>query len=182
MIKLAMLLMPNMEITEALGSRDYLLRAGIDVTLISPYSSCILQKIEIKADLIINDSCDFSHYDGLVIPGGSYVQALRKLKNKDYQTILSLIKKFNANNRLIAVICAAPLFLKDIDLLSAPFCGYPGIEELATNPLFTLSDSITSGNIITSKAVSTIIPFALSIFRYFKIDTANIINTTYINK
>lgn len=145
---------------EATCPIDLLRRAEVEVVTASCESEievCGRSGIVIRADQFFRDS-DLIQFDLLVLPGGPAIFELRK--NKSF---LQLIKDFSDMHRPIAAICAAPLLLQDLGLLTGKrITGHESIR----NELPGLDNDqavIKDGKIITSRGAGTAIEFGLSL-------------------
>jgi 4-methyl-5(b-hydroxyethyl)-thiazole monophosphate biosynthesis len=148
-----------MEDAESIFTRDLLIRVGIEVSSISIFEHIVTAyKIDTIPNLIYDTKNNYDEYSFLVIPGGKYVTQV-------YETqfwIRELILKFRNKNKLICAICAAPLFLSDLNILGKYTC-FKGIEKLITSGKFTNSIVEYDNNIITAKSAGFIIEFASKI-------------------
>lgn len=156
------LLANGFEDTEALTTRDVLLRAGLKVTTASINNNNIVASsfgITLLADTLLSNIKDFSNYDFIVLPGGG----------KGTQNLIdsSLVKDtlidFYQKNKLICTICAAPSVLGKYGFLKNKkytcFAGFnSGIEGN-----FTGNEIEIDGNIITGRSMMYSIDFGLTI-------------------
>ncbi|MBE0662984.1 MAG: type 1 glutamine amidotransferase [Bacteroidales bacterium] len=67
---------------------------------------------DFKSDALIDDA-DPSRYDALILPGG-VINSDRLRRNK---AAIEIVKKFNAEKKLIAAICHGPQLLIEADLV-----------------------------------------------------------------
>ena len=145
---------------EATCPIDLLRRAEVEVVTASCESEievCGRSGIVIRADQFLIDSQP-EFFDLLVLPGGPAVFELRK--NKSF---LQLIKDFSDMHRPIAAICAAPLLLQDLGLLTGKrITGHESIRNELPG-LETDQAVIKDGKIITSRGAGTAIEFGLSL-------------------
>ncbi len=167
MFKGLLLLSDNCEDLEAIGTKALLQRAGIhietatfnkDKTVKGAYGTVI------KADL---DALDITtDYDLLIIPGGSYV--IHTIASD--KTIKSVIKRFTNKDKVIAAICAAPMFLGEMGLLKDKnYTAFPGCENDAYKGVYQSAlKAVTDGKIITGRSAGAIYEFAYEIVKYFK--------------
>ena len=106
MAKVAVLMADGFEEVEALGVVDILRRAEVDVDTVSIKEEQVVissRNIPVRADKTLTD---MDYYDMIVIPGGAGAWTLR-----DDDRIISLIKKYDHEERYIAAICAGPMAL-----------------------------------------------------------------------
>lgn len=157
-----LLLADGFEDTEALTSRDVLLRAGIEITTASINDYQQVQSsfgLEVLADSLLKLIFDISPYDFLLLPGGG-----RGTKNLEASPLVQdYIELFYKRNKLICAICAAPSILGHKgyfkNLKYTCFAGFnEGIEGI-----FTGNEVEHDGNFITARSMAYSIPFALEI-------------------
>ena len=145
---------------EATCPIDLLRRAEVEVVTASCESEievCGRSGIVIRADQFLGDS-DLIQFDLLVLPGGPAVFELRK-----NESFLQLIKKFSDMHRPIAAICAAPLLLQDLGLITGKrVTGHESIRNELPG-LDTDQAVIKDGKIITSRGAGTSIEFGLTL-------------------
>jgi 4-methyl-5(b-hydroxyethyl)-thiazole monophosphate biosynthesis len=145
---------------EATCPIDLLRRAEVEVVTASCESEievCGRSGIVIRADQFLGDS-DLIQFDLLVLPGGPAVFELRK-----NESFLQLIKKFSDMRRPIAAICAAPLLLQDLGLITGKrVTGHESIRNELPG-LDTDQAVIKDGKIITSRGAGTSIEFGLTL-------------------
>ncbi|MBP5290634.1 MAG: DJ-1/PfpI family protein [Paludibacteraceae bacterium] len=129
---------------EALTTVDLLRRAKIDVTTVSCEEGQMVMgshHIQVEADKHYKD-CDFRDAEMLILPGGS-----RRLG--EFPWLGDLLKKHNAENKMIAAICAAPSVLGDLGILEGKQATcYPGFESY-------LGDAYIGGLVVESKNIIT---------------------------
>ncbi|MBQ7267224.1 MAG: DJ-1/PfpI family protein, partial [Synergistaceae bacterium] len=102
----AIFLIDGFEETEALTTVDILRRGGVVVTTVSLMAGQEVtskNKIPVRADEMF-DSVKGHNFDMIILPGGT-------LEIKNHDGLQELIKKYNAEGKLIAAICAAPAAL-----------------------------------------------------------------------
>lgn len=167
MLKVSIFLADGFEEVEGLTVVDLLRRADIDITMVSIMGN---NKITGAHDIIIEadelfESMDFTDTDALVLPGG--MPGTEHLGN--HEQLLELLKTFNAKNKLIAAICAAPSVLGVNGILQdKKATSYPGFEDKLEGARFIESPVVKDGNIITSRGVGTAIDFSLTIIETLK--------------
>ena len=80
------------------------------------------------------------------------------------EPLMELIRAANAQGKLCAAICAAPTVLAKAGILNGKKAAcYPGCEAGLTGAKAVEEDVVSDGNVITSRAVGTAIPFALKL-------------------
>lgn len=151
----------KIEDVEALATKALLTRAGFSMTSFTLETTLDLEtafKQKIKADLFINEVKEHD-FDFLVLPGGAHVT--NWLENK---ALDKLILKFNENNKLIAAICAAPLFLNKVNLLkNKEFTAFPSVVEKITGIFVPNVKVVKSENIITARSAGVVYDFTFEI-------------------
>lgn len=129
---------------EALTTVDLLRRAGVALLTVSCEDALMVEgshHIRVEADKMFAD-CDFSDAQMLILPGGS-----RRLG--EFPALCSLLKAHNAEDKLIAAICAAPSVLGDLGILEGKQATcYPGFESY-------LGDAYVGGLVVESKNIIT---------------------------
>jgi len=74
-----------------------------------------------------------------------------------------LIKQYN-DRKWVAAICAAPMVLGALGIVMGRWATiYPGMEEYLVGADISDEEVCVNGNVITSKAPGTAIPFALKL-------------------
>jgi len=151
---------------EALTTRALLIRAGLDVVTITFEKSLEIETsfgLKVKSDYFGKD-INFSDYEFVVIPGGPYVA---KVIEKDVH-IKELVKFFNAQDKMVAAICAGPRFLGQADLLNGrSFTAYRGSEIDMPKGIYLPSyKAIRDHNIVTARGAGAVYEFAFEIVKY----------------
>ena len=163
MKSVAVFLIDGFEEVEALTTVDILRRGGVDVTVVSLMGrGDVLSKhdISVKADALFDD-VKGRPFDMLVVPGGTrdYVK---------HSGLMELAKKYAAEKKLVAAICAAPTVLAEIGVLKGKraVC-YPGMEKWLKDGGAVVGDDIveTDGNITTAKGPAVTPFFALRLLK-----------------
>ena len=170
MAKVAIFIADGTEEVEAITPADILRRAQVDCDIISVMPSKTVtasRGVIITADRQI-DEIDFDDYDMLVLPGG--IKGTENLGNTAKLTE-AVVKFANSGNKAVAAICAAPTVFGKLGLLKGKkaTCN-PGFwDELISEgaDLDRDSKAVICGNIITSQAMGTSVPFGLAITEYF---------------
>lgn len=163
--KVALFLANGCEEIEALTVSDILYRAGIPCTSVSITDDTKVvssHKITIIADTTI-DQLNWEEYTMLVLPGG--VPGTPNLEA--CEVLMEHVQEFAADeNRYVAAICAAPSILAHLGLLDGrqATCNPCVTDELAAGGAVTMEQAVVrDGNLITSRAFGTAIPFGLTI-------------------
>ena len=129
---------------EALTTVDLLRRAGIELTTVAIRGEKQVtgaHQITVHADSLFED-CNFADAEMLILPGGA-----AHLENQE--GLCNLLKKHNAENKLIAAICYAPSVLGRLGILEGKQATcYPGFESF-------LGESYIGGLVVESKNIIT---------------------------
>lgn len=129
---------------EALTTVDLLRRAQIELTTVSITGQLLVQgahRITVQADTLLQD-VDFANAEMLILPGGaSHLE--------ECQPLCDLLKKHNAEGKMIAAICYAPSVLGRLGILQGKQATcYPGFEKY-------LGESYVGGLVVESKNIIT---------------------------
>lgn len=184
-LKTAIFFADGCEEIEGLTVVDLLYRAGIPCTKVSindiPEVTSS-HEVTFRTDTTIAE-LDFSEYDMLILPGG--VPGTPNLRACD--KLMEKVVSFHKEGKQIAAICAAPGIFAELGLLNGiPATCNPSRDDLLTENGAILKENkvVVSGNIITSRAMGTAIPFGLAIVEhYLGRDTARALgeNILYYN-
>ncbi len=160
--KALVILAEGFEEIEAVSPIDILRRSGIEVTVAGLHDVKVKgsRGIVIAADKQLDEAG--TDFDALVLPGGMpgavNLGASEKVK--------SLIAGMNAQGKVIAAICAAPVkVLAPLGVLKnrSATC-YPGMEkEFGKETVFKDLPVVIDGNIITSRGVGTALAFSFAL-------------------
>lgn len=152
---------------EAVTVIDILRRAGIDAEAVSVTGNLFVagaHAITIKADLLFEEA-DYDKCCMIVLPGG--LPGTTNLSA--HKGITDQIKKFAAEDKWLAAICAAPTVFGKIGLLEGrKAVVYPGMEKFLTGAKPGKKTVETDGRIITSKAPGTAMEFAFTLVETLK--------------
>ena len=155
----AIFLIDGFEETEALTTVDILRRGGVVVTtasLTGRQEVISKNKISVRADAMFETVKD-EKFDMLILPGGT-------LNIKDHEGLQELVKKYHAEGKLIAAICAAPAALGKAGILAGKTAVcYPGLEKHLTGARIGTHIVETDGNITTAKGPAVTPFFALKL-------------------
>lgn len=165
----ALFLADGCETIEALTVADILFRAGIPCTKVSVTDTPVVvssHKVTMVADTTIGH-LDFDRFDMLVLPGGMP----GTLNLKACTALTDQVVRFLKEGRMIAAICAAPSIFAELGILKGvrAACN-PTVEDSlnANGAVLVRENAVKDGNIITSRAMGTAIPFALAIVEHYK--------------
>ena len=167
-LKTAVFFADGCEEIEGLTVVDLLYRAGIPCTKVS-----INEKPEVTSSHEVTFHTDttvgelpFDEYDMLILPGG--VPGTPNLRA--CEPLMEQVKAFHRAGKQIAAICAAPGIFAELGLLKGiPATCNPTRDELLieSGALLSHEPVVVSGNIITSRAMGTAIPFGLAIVAHY---------------
>lgn len=167
-LKTAIFFADGCEEIEGLTVVDLLYRAGIPCTKVSITDTREVtssHKVTFRTDTTIKD-LDFSAYDMLILPGG--VPGTPNLRACDL--LMEQIQAFHKEGKQLAAICAAPGILAELGLLKGiPAACNPTRDALLQDhgAILTREPVVISGNIITSRAMGTAVPFGLAIVAHY---------------
>jgi 4-methyl-5(b-hydroxyethyl)-thiazole monophosphate biosynthesis len=116
-------------------------------------------QLKIIADILF-EKVNYAEISMIVLPGG-----IPGATNLDaHKGLTAQISQFNAGNKLIAAICAAPLVLGNLGILEGKkaVC-YPGYEKYLKGAEVLTIPVVESENVITGRGVGTALEFALKI-------------------
>ncbi|MDR2693525.1 MAG: DJ-1/PfpI family protein [Chitinispirillales bacterium] len=148
------------EEVEAVAVIDLLRRAGVRVTMLGldGFEVRGAHDVWVRADRLFGDFGE--PFDALVLPGGGPGTARLAAS----EPLLKLVRSANGEGKLCAAICAAPtVFAKAGILDNKKAACYPGCEDKMAVAVLVEDAVAVDGNIITSRAAGTAIPFALEI-------------------
>jgi len=159
---IAVHLADGFEEIEAVTIIDVLRRAELDVSVVSVSGNLEVtgaHQLKVIADMLF-DQVIYDDIYMIVLPGGMPGAA-----NLDAHDGLKLqIKQFNAKNKLLAAICAAPLVYGNMGILAGKqVVCYPGFEKYLIGAEILNNPVVESGNIITGRGPAAAIQFALKI-------------------
>lgn len=152
---------------EALAVCDMLRRVDEEVKLVSLTGDKTVESvhgIKVEADILFEEA-DYDVCTMLVLPGGlPGTEGLRQHAGLEAQ-----IRKFAAENRPIAAICAAPTVLGDYGVLQGKKATvYPGMEDKLTGADVIDASVVCDGNLITSQGPATAVDFALAVVNFIR--------------
>ncbi len=159
---IAVHLADGFEEIEAISIIDVLRRADLNVSVVSVTGRIEVNgahQIKVIADVLF-ENVDYKEVYMIVLPGGmpgaSNLDAHAGLKHQ--------IRNFDAENKPLAAICAAPLVFGNLGILEGKqaVC-YPGFESYLKGADVLQSPVLESGNIITGRGPGVAIQFALKI-------------------
>ncbi|MDR1343706.1 MAG: DJ-1/PfpI family protein [Prevotellaceae bacterium] len=148
------------EEVEALAPVGVLRRVGLNVKTVSVEDSkqvASSHRVEVTADLLFGEA-DFSCAELLVLPGGT-------TRLNEFEELKKLLLTFGKAGGKIAAICAAPMVLGGLGLLSGKKATcYPGFEKFLTGATLATEQSVVvDGSIVTGKGPAFSLEFALTL-------------------
>ena len=162
MSKLGIFMADGCEEIEGLTVVDIMRRAGIEIVMISISGKKEVtssHKVTFLADAT-KDEVDFAKLDGIVLPGGMP----GTLNLGADETVTRVVREFAAAGKLVAAICAAPSVLGQEGVLKGMRATcHPGFEEKLIGATPLEDEVVVDGNVITSRAPGTAIPFAIAL-------------------
>ena len=165
MSKVYIFLADGFETVEALAPVDVMRRAGIEVVTVSimgRQNVVSAQNIPVVADALYEDLC-FCDADAFVLPGGG--TGTENLSA--HASLRALLEKVNAEGKLVAAICAAPMVLGRTGLLKGRKATcYPGCEGDLFGAEYTAAPVEKDGNIITGCGPGVSFDFGFAIVEY----------------
>ena len=167
-LKTAIFFADGCEEIEGLTVVDLLYRAGIPCTKVSINAVPEVTsspEVTFRTDTTISE-LDFDEYDMLILPGG--VPGTPNLRACGQ--LMDQVVSFSKKGKQIAAICAAPGIFAELGLLKdIPATCNPSRDELLkeSGARLTHDKVVVSGNIITSRAMGTAIPFGLAIVAHY---------------
>ncbi len=151
---------------EAVTPLDLLRRVGINTKFVSTGSSLQVtgaHNVLFTADILFDEAAD-NMADGIILPGGMP----GTLNLLAHQGLCSLIRSYYEAQKMVCAICAAPLILGELGLLTGKTATiYPGMENRLNGAIPSKNPVCVDGNIITSRGPGTAIPFALKLAEIF---------------
>ncbi|HBJ76416.1 MAG TPA: DJ-1 family protein [Porphyromonadaceae bacterium] len=154
-----------MEETEAITTYDVLCRASLPVTLVSTSKTLHVKGahgLEVKTQVLMAWP-SFRDAESLILPGG--MQGVNNLW--DTKRMKEILNMHTHKDTLIAAICAAPIILGRLELLSGKTATcYPGLEGELKGATTSNEAVVEDGNIITSRGPATATAFALKIVEH----------------
>ncbi len=166
MNKIAVFFADGCEEIEGLTVVDMLRRAKLDVVSISITGNKEIHgshNITFFADTTFEEvSLDLETFDGVVLPGG----AVGTANLGAHEGVVSTIKKFAEEGKLVAAICAAPSVLGANGILQGKRATcHPGWEDKLIGAVILEDRAVVDDHIITSRGMGTSIDFSLAIIQ-----------------
>ena len=161
MKKAYIFLAEGFEEMEAVTPVDLLRRVDVDAKLVSVTGSKAVtgaHGVTYQADLLFEEIEDDA--DALILPGGMP----GTLNLQAHEPLAELLVNHCNERKLTCAICAAPMVLGSLGLLFGRRATiYPTMEEYLIGAFPETEEVVADGNIVTSRAPGTAIPFALKV-------------------
>ena len=161
MKKVYVFLAEGFEEMEAVTPIDLLRRAGVDAKLVSVTGNRAVtgaHGVTYLADLLFEEIEEDA--DMLVLPGG--LPGTTNLQA--HEGLTKLLLKQHEAHKWVAAICAAPMVLGALGIVKDRHATiYPGTEDKLIGAAPLTDEVVVDGNVITSRAPGTAIPFAIAL-------------------
>lgn len=165
MKKAYVFLTAGFEEIEAVSVIDILRRGGVDLKICSLTGEMMVKsarKLMITCDMLIEDSMsdnELSTADALILPGGQILDGYSSCGR-----LSEIIRNHAAEGKLVAAICAAPVYLGRLGMLEAKTAVcYPGMEAELTGALAAADNVVYDAPFLTAKGPGFSIPFSLKL-------------------
>ena len=146
---------------EAVTVIDILRRGGVSVRVAGVDALAVTgaHAITVQCDALLAET-DVKTLDGIMLPGG--MPGTRNLLKNSF--LRELIIQLDREELLLAAICAAPIVLHAAGVLKGKKAtSYPGFNKEMADAVYSVDPVVADGNIITSRAAGTAVPFALRV-------------------
>ncbi len=159
---IGLLLLPDgFEDSEALTTRDLLIRAGIEIKTLSLKNDERIvnssHNLTLFSDLTPSN-LNKEEFDFLILPGG--LKGVNNMKESSF--VNNLVLDFSNKNKLICAICAAPGVIGKLGLLkNKNYTCYPNTYKGEGNN--TNKEVEIDNNLITARSMYYSVDFALAI-------------------
>lgn len=175
MKKVLVTLAPGFEEIETITVVDILRRAGARVVIAATQEGPVQgsRGVNVVADCLLK-SVNEDEFDLIFLPGGQ--PGTTNLQNDPI--VLSLLRKMNGSNKLVAAICAAPMVLQSAAILNnKKVTSHPSVREKLNGVQYSEDRVMTDGNILTSRSPGTAMEFAMKLvevlFDKERVETVN---------
>ncbi len=151
---------------EALSAVDILRRANVAVTMVSMNDTLVVtgsHNIKVTADILAADfPQDMCGIECAIYPGG--MPGAETLSSGECTLPNDVAEYCVENDILVGAICAAPIVLGRLSLLSGKQATcYPGFENELLGASYTGDRVTVDGNIVTGRGPGCSIDFALTL-------------------
>jgi len=162
MAKALVLMAEGFEEIELTSIVDILRRGGVTVTIAGLKDGLITgsRGIKMQPDVTLDGIKEM--YDIIILPGGSpgYVN----LGND--RRVIDLVKRYNAEGKIVAAICAGPSVLVKAGVLGGKKVTiFKGMENELKNAVYVDKTVVVDGNILTSQGPGTAMEFAIELLK-----------------
>lgn len=161
MKKAYVFLAEGFEEMEAVTPVDLLRRVGVDAKLVSITGERMVtgaHGVRYQADLLFDEI--EPNADALILPGGMP----GTLHLQEHQPLARLLLSQYEAGGWVCAICAAPMVLGALGILKGKEATiYPGMEQHLIGATCSTAEVCVDGNVVTSRAPGTAIPFALKL-------------------
>lgn len=161
-----MFLAQGFEEVEALAPLDLLRRAGVEIKTVGVGSKTVVgaHSIPVVADITDSEFSDDAP-EMVILPGGMPGTLNLDASKTVHRAIDAAVK----NGSHLAAICAAPMILGKLGLLSGKeaIC-YPGFEEHLLGAKVSDKTVVNDGKVTTAKGMGVAIEFALTLVKLLK--------------
>ena len=161
MKKAYVFLAEGFEEMEAVTPVDLLRRVGVDAKLVSVTGEKMVtgaHGVRYQADLLFDEI--EPNADALILPGGMP----GTLHLQEHQPLAKLLLSQYEAGGWVCAICAAPMVLGALGILKGREATiYPGMEQHLIGATCSTAEVCVDGNVVTSRAPGTAIPFALKL-------------------
>ncbi len=163
MKKVYVFLAEGFEEMEAVTPVDLLRRVGVDAKFVSVTGNKAVtgaHGVTYQADLLFDEIEPNADADALVLPGGMP----GTLNLQAHAGLAELLTAQYESHRWVCAICAAPMVLGGLGItMGRKATIYPGMEEHLIGAFPSTDEVCVDGNVVTSRAPGTAIPFALKL-------------------
>ena len=150
------------EETEALAPVDILRSADIDVTTVGVGGDVIRgsHNIYVTADMNLDEFEINEDISGVILPGG--MPGVKNLYAE--QRVLDTVNKAYQNDLFVCAICAAPMILGRLGIVSGRKATcFPGFEDELKGAEVTGEKVVVDGKVITAKGAGCALDFGFAI-------------------
>ncbi len=165
MNKILVLLADGFEEIEAILPVDFLRRLNFEVDVVSICNNVEVigsHGVKINADMKLAETN--KEYDAIFLPGGMP----GSVNLRDNKLVITLIRRFFNEGKLVASICAAPIALYEAGILNGKkHTAHPSVKDTFIDSVYTGARVEKCGNIITGKGPGVSAEFAKEIAIYF---------------
>ncbi|MDR2396938.1 MAG: DJ-1/PfpI family protein [Puniceicoccales bacterium] len=158
-LKVLLLIHEGFEEIETVVPLDMLRRAHVDVLTASLSGNVQVMgahRIQMTADCLFSSLQSYDDFRGIIIPGGPGV--FNVLNRTDVHQCL---RQFNRDSKWIAAICAAPLLLKQANILPERFTAHASVKD--DLPQLRAESVVVDHHFITANGPGAAFEFAFEI-------------------